>query len=88
MGMGRKCRRKVKIVKIEVRIDEEQSDERRLERSDGKLITPPSYITENLPLVALLLISSIIPTPFAIHFAHRRKGHPPNHCKEASVLVA
>jgi len=35
----------------QVRLDEE----RRLEESDSKIITPPSYTTNNLPLVASLL---------------------------------
>jgi len=48
--------------------------ERRLERSDSKIITPSSYITNNLPLVALLLTSPLVPTLFAIRFAHRRLG--------------
>ena len=39
--------------------------ERRLERSDSKSSAPPSYITNNLPLVASFLASSIIPTSFA-----------------------
>jgi len=34
---------------------------------------PPSYITSNLPPVASLLVSPIIPTSFAIRYAHRRK---------------
>jgi len=38
-----------------VRMDEE----RRLERSDSENITQPSYITNNLPLVASLLASSL-----------------------------
>jgi len=33
---------------------------------------PPSYITSKLPFVASLLASNIIPTLFAIRFAHRR----------------
>ena len=48
----------------EVRFDEE--------RSDSKSIILPSYITSKLPLVASLLASPMIPTPFAIRFAHRR----------------
>jgi len=44
----------------------------RLERSNSKSITPPSHITDNLPLVASLLASSLIPTLFVIRFAHRR----------------
>jgi len=46
--------------------------EGQLERSDSKSIILPSYITNNLPLVASLLASSVIPTPFAIRFAHCR----------------
>ena len=42
------------------------------ERSDGKRITTPSCITNNLPLVASLLVSPFIPTLFAIRFAHHR----------------
>jgi len=40
-----------------------------LERSDSKSIIPPSYTTNNLPLVAFLLASPIIPTLIA----HRRR---------------
>jgi len=42
------------------------------ERSDSKSIASPSYITNNLPLVASLLASPFILSLFAIHFAHRR----------------
>ena len=42
------------------------------ERSDSKSIIPPSYITNNLPLVASLLASPFVPSLFAIRFAHRR----------------
>ena len=45
--------------------------EGRLERSDGKSIIPPFYITNNLPLVASLLASPTLPTLFAICFTHR-----------------
>jgi len=38
----------------------------------GESIAPPSYITNNLPLVASLLVSPVIPTIFAIRFAHHR----------------
>jgi len=50
-----------------VRLNDERSDERRLERSDSKSIIPPFYITNNLPLVASLLA----PRP-ALRFAHLR----------------
>ena len=39
----------------EVRGSDEQSDKRRLERSEIKSIKPPSYIFNNLPLVASLV---------------------------------
>jgi len=39
----------------EVRGTEERSDERWPERNESKSTTPPSYITNNLPLVAPLL---------------------------------
>jgi len=39
----------------EVRLGEERRDKRRLERSDRKSNIPPSYITNNLPLVASLI---------------------------------
>ena len=48
-----------------------RSEERKLERYDTKSIVLPSYITNNLPLVASLLASPIILTLFAIRFAHR-----------------
>jgi len=38
-----------------MRLGEVRQTERRLERSDSKSIKPPSYITNNLPLVASLL---------------------------------
>jgi len=38
--------------------------ERRLERSDSKIGTPPSYITNNLPLVALLFAITCYPNLF------------------------
>ena len=42
--------------------------ERRLQRSDSKIVITLSYTTSNLLLVALLLASSIIPTSFAFRF--------------------
>jgi len=42
------------------------------ERRDSISIIPPSYITNNLPLVASLLVSPTLPTLSTIHFAHRR----------------
>jgi hypothetical protein len=49
--------------------------EGRMDRSDNKSIAPPSYITNKPPLVASLLASPIIPTPFATRFAHCRFRH-------------
>jgi len=46
--------------------------ERKLERSESKSIAPPSYITNNLLLVASFLVSPFILTLSAIRFAHRR----------------
>jgi len=42
------------------------------EQSESKSIIPHIHITSKLPLVASLLASPIIPTSFAIRFAHRR----------------
>jgi len=61
-----------------VRSGEERSDERRLEQSDRKYIILPSYITNNLLLVASLLASPIILTPFAIRFAHHSPADETN----------
>jgi len=47
-------KRLTRVFGREVRADEERRDERRPERSDSKSITPPSYITNNLSLVASL----------------------------------
>jgi len=49
--------------------------EGRLERSDNKSIILPSYIMNNLRLVASLLASPIIPNLFAIRFTDRRFHH-------------
>ena len=49
------------------------------ERSDSKSIAPPSYITNNLPLVASFFASPIITTIFAIRFAHRSSTDKENH---------
>jgi len=46
----------------EVRLDKEQSNERRPERSDSKSITLLSHTTDNRSLVASLLLSPTIPT--------------------------
>jgi len=47
---------------------------------------PPSYISNNLPLVASLLASPLIPTPYAIHFAHRSLAQEPIQQEQASNL--
>jgi hypothetical protein len=52
----------------EVRLDEEQSD--------SKSVAPHSYITNDLRLVASLLVSPLIPILFMIRFA-RRSGLAP-----------
>ena len=58
----------------QVRGSEERSDERRLKRSSSKPFTPPSYITNNLPLVASLLVSPFILSLIVIRFTHRRNS--------------
>jgi len=63
MSFDRLDEGKIDMVQIEVRLDKE--------RCDSKRIMPPSYITNNLPLVASLLASPIVQTPFAICFAHQ-----------------
>ena len=45
-----------------------------MRQSDSKSVAPPSCITNNLPLVASLLASPVIPTLFAIRYPHRSLG--------------
>jgi len=68
-----KCDPIIEAEKVIEDIEDQCQEEVRLEeeRSDSKSIIPPFYLTNNLQLVASLVASPIIPTLFAICFAHR-----------------